>query len=375
MKKRLYSKNILLIDHLLAHYRRDVYDLLDKDTNFNFDFVSGKEYLGVKSIDICGRQNFHTYKYYSFKLFHHQFFFSFGILRYYFTHSRQRIICTGVDFHLIHTIIIFLIHRIILRRKFYWWTHGNDGNQGNLGVNVRRFVYKNSTGILAYSNAGKLNLVKMGVAADRICVVNNSLNNEDYGYLMYNLNESRNSEVFNIIYSGRITSEKRLDFLMKAIYTLKQRSTFKFKCLIIGSGEISSLKGLVKHFNIENEICFLGSKYGKEVDPYFLNSNLMVYPSGIGLSIVHAFSYGIPVVTTDNLKLHRPEFELLEAGENGDLYKEDDDVDLAEKIIKWHDLIINNRNQIIDNCIDSIKKHNYFPQGMKDAIVNFLLKV
>jgi len=98
---------------------------------------------------------------------------------------------------------------------------------------------------------------------------------------------------------------------------------------------LTEIINLAKELNVTDEVDFVGAKYGKEVHSYFLNSDLFVYPGGIGLSALHSLSFGIPILTTDNLSLHFPEFELLKPGFNGDLFMDNSFEDLANKIVKW----------------------------------------
>jgi len=62
---------------------------------------------------------------------------------------------------------------------------------------------------------------------------------------------------------------------------------------------IDSLKKLAKESNVYDNIVFVGEKYGKDNHEYFLRSDVFVYPGAIGLSILHAMSFGLPIITTD----------------------------------------------------------------------------
>jgi glycosyltransferase involved in cell wall biosynthesis len=57
-----------------------------------------------------------------------------------------------------------------------------------------------------------------------------------------------------------------------------------------------------------------------------------VHPGAIGLSIFHAFGYGLPVVTSDRVEIQMPEFETHRDGINGLLYRHGDAQDLASKL-------------------------------------------
>ncbi|HAF28017.1 MAG TPA: hypothetical protein DCG75_03120 [Bacteroidales bacterium] len=361
------SKKVILIEPVLAHYRKDVFNNFLQSQDFDFNIIAGKKYEGVKSL--IGYED-KLLDYFTFKIFNHKFYFLKKSIRYLLKENPDIIICTGIDFHLLHTILIYFIFKTLLRKKFYWWSHANIGSQGKFGFIARSYFYKRSAGIFAYNKEGSKNLLKMGVNENKIKVVNNSLNREDYGYLNYNLFTERKNEKFTILYSGRLTKAKKVELLLKALGLIKARNV-DFECLIIGNGDIETLKVLANELNLKDNVEFLGEKYGKDNDPFFLNSNIYVYPSGIGLSILHSMSYGIPVITTDNLDLHFPEFELLEKGFNGDLFKNNSYEDLANKIMEWKEKITD-REKYINNCISKIETMGYLPEIMTKKVLDFL---
>ena len=359
---------VILIEPVLAHYRKDVFTRFYKTDEFDFEIIAGKNYQGIKSLE----SNFgRLFKHKSFKLFKHRFFYLGGALAYILTKKPKIIISTGIDFHLLHTLLIFVLFRIILRKKFYWWSHATYGNQGSIGVFIRKIIYKSSTGIFSYNHEGKRNLLTMGLKESKIQVVNNSINREDYGFLNYNLEDRITNEEFTILYSGRLNKAKKVDLLIRALAILNEKSV-NFKCNIVGDGNIKEIRGLVKQLKLQNQVELVGAKYGTEVHRYFLESDIFVYPGGIGLSNVHANSYGLPVITSNNYEIHGPEIELLEPTYNGDIYQDGSFEDLADKIIEWKEKIEVSREVYANNCIQRIKKMEYLPDLMYEKVIDFL---
>lgn len=363
---------IILLEHVLAHYRKDVFENLINSPNFSMEIIGGENFKGIKSLG----KPYTSLPYKKMSFLGHDFYYLKGIINYISKKKPDIIICTGFDPHLIHTILIFLVHKIILRKKFIWWTHGTTGKQGYLGFLFRKFFYKNADGFLVYSQEGSDNLLKMNVAADNIKIVGNSLNKEDYGFLNLDLiKESKKSEKkFTILFCGRITPSKKIDILIQSLSILKTNHNIDFKCIIIGGGDTTDLKILTKQLQLENVVEFTGAKYGNETFPYFLNADLFVYPGGVGLSLLQAFSFGLPVITSDNLVLHGPEIELLTPGKNGDFCIDEDSEDFAKTILRWHEKILKNKSEIRENCIDTIKEKRYLPDDMYQTIIEFLNK-
>ena len=359
---------ILLVEHVLAHYRKDVFKAFLSNDYFDFEIIAGKNYQGIKSEESCGT----TFNYLSLKKFEHDFYFLKGAIRYVFSRNPDIIISTGVDFHLIHSLIIFFVFRIFLRKKFYWWSHAGYGNQGRLGCIIRSLIYRSSSGVFVYSNAGRENLVAMKVREQNIVVVNNSLNREDYGFINNDILLPRETGSFSIIFSGRITKAKKVDILIEALKILQNQFQFDFKCVIIGGGDLLQIIKLSKEAGVHEKILFTGEIYGRELHNYFLDADVFVYPGGIGLSCLHALSFGLPVITTDNIYDHGPELELLIPGYNGDMFHNDSPEDLAMKINEWRTKLQVNRNEYRSNCIRRIKELEYLPDLMVNRIMDFL---
>lgn len=59
---------------------------------------------------------------------------------------------------------------------------------------------------------------------------------------------------------------------------------------------------------------------------------VLLSQENIGLSLLHAFGYGLPVVTSDRLDAQNPEIEALRPSQNGLLYRHGDFKALAESL-------------------------------------------
>ncbi|WP_449401094.1 glycosyltransferase family 4 protein [Chryseobacterium wanjuense] len=137
-----------------------------------------------------------------------------------------------------------------------------------------------------------------------------------------------------IISCTRLISKNELDkFLVHFSEILKIHP--KLKWYIIGDGDQRGyLETLVRENNLSENIFFLGEIYSEEVlAPWFLTASVMIHPAAIGLSILHAFGYGLPVITHNDYNYHDSEFSALIEGVNSITYKKDDFKDLVEKTI------------------------------------------
>lgn len=136
-----------------------------------------------------------------------------------------------------------------------------------------------------------------------------------------------------LLFVSRLFDDNRVDVLLKAVAHLKQEFP-AVTAVIVGDGPAeASLRALAAELGIAEHVLFTGPVYEEsELAPFFLSADLFVYPTNLGLSILHAFGYGVPVMAGDLLHAHNPEIEALENGHNGVLFRHLDDVDLADKI-------------------------------------------
>ena len=103
---------------------------------------------------------------------------------------------------------------------------------------------------------------------------------------------------------------------------------------VIGDGpQRGEYERKAKDFGVSERIIWVGATRDQgAMAPWFLSAKMFVYPGAIGLGILHAFSYGLPVVTHGNAGHQMPEFEVMDAGKTGLTFEEDDIKDLCEKI-------------------------------------------
>ncbi|MEZ8107178.1 glycosyltransferase family 4 protein [Vibrio cortegadensis] len=264
------------------------------------------------------------------------------------------------------SLIPSLIKARMLGVKTILWGHGYSKNDSKIRKFLRDSVGRLANGLLFYDYHTADSFIKEGWNKHEIFVAPNSLDQKEIQYAralwlnshdcleQFTIDNSLTDKE-NIIYIGRVYSENRLDLLIHAIKHLKYQNR-SVQLLIIGkeNEHTDELKVLAKRLGVTNDIKWLGAIYDeKEIAPYMLSSSLCCYPSNVGLSVMHAMGYGVPVLTNDNIKSHNPEIYVIDDGINGIFYKENDAVDLANKINEFfisekkHELGINGRRKML----------------------------
>jgi len=111
-------------------------------------------------------------------------------------------------------------------------------------------------------------------------------------------------ESSDVIYCGRLTREKNVELLVRAIGIAAER-TRSLRCLIVGDGaERDSLRRLSHSLNLDNNIVFK-DYVPNQADLFSLmkSSRVFALPStreGFGISLIEANACGLPAVTINH---------------------------------------------------------------------------
>ncbi len=224
------------------------------------------------------------------------------------------------------------------------WTHGLQGEESGMKWMVRAWLYRLSRGLMLYGDYAKQLLISKGFAADRLHVIYNSLDDSAQPRGSETLTQ-HDCETFRrslgidssermICFTGRLQPVKRLPWLLQALNLVVQQGKTVHLVLVGDGSERQKLESLAVELGLARLVHFLGAIYDESRLGLILSaSDLAVVPSGAGLSVMHAFSYGTPVLLHDKVEEHFPEWEAVKDGETGWMYRCDDLYDCAERMI------------------------------------------
>ncbi len=136
-----------------------------------------------------------------------------------------------------------------------------------------------------------------------------------------------------LLFVSRLQERNRTDLLLRAAARL-QGSFAGLRVVVVGDGPCrGALRALGDELGLGEALVMPGAVYGEaEIAPWFCAASVFCYPAFMGLSLLHAFSYGLPVVTGNDLPGHGPEIDALRDGENGLLFKHNDLDDLVRTL-------------------------------------------
>jgi len=261
------------------------------------------------------------------------------------------------------------------RRGFgvIWWGHHQSMNAKPFLVKLRLAVAKFvSDCFLCYTDQGIRMLARNGFNASTTFATGNTVDTELIRKLtlLWDTEKTQKFKESNgiqnkriLLFCGVLRQKSRMDVFFQALKIVCSKKN-DVLLLVIGSGEkLQSCKGQVAELQLTENVRFLG-EIRSQVDlaPWFMSSELFAYGGAIGLSIIHAMAYGLPVIVHGNANLHGPEFEAMHPGVNGLTFRHNDANDMAEKIIS----LLNDKEALKamkKNALETVRR-NYSIESM-----------
>ena len=135
---------------------------------------------------------------------------------------------------------------------------------------------------------------KMGIPLSKVLILHSTINTDKYQPV------PSMEKTYDFIYVGRVSWEKRLDFLIKSFVSVVKTHPLA-KLLIVGDGPLlTNMKNLVDSLNLNNNIYFVGYQF--DVHAWLNKSKYIVLTSeteGLPCSIMEGMSAGLVPLTTN----------------------------------------------------------------------------
>ncbi|TWT47364.1 glycosyltransferase family 4 protein [Botrimarina hoheduenensis] len=267
------------------------------------------------------------------------------------------------------------------------WGHGYSKNDSGLRRWMRDRIARLATVLLFYDERTAAAAIQSGWPADRVFVAPNAIDQTpilaqrdawlaDSEALSRFRREQDLIDRRLLLYVSRFTPENRLELLVDAVDRLRHQQPETLAVMIGGGEEQQRIVQLVQRRKLESFFRFLGPIYDEaKLAPWFLSAEAFVYPAAIGLSLLHAFGYGLPVVTDDNVQGQNPEIIAFQPNTdapdpNGLAYRAGDAADFATTL----DRLLNDatlQNRLASGARRTIEQRYNVPRmvdGMAAAI-------
>jgi len=160
-----------------------------------------------------------------------------------------------------------------------------------------RIILASSDKVIAVSNSVLRHLVSIGVPSEKIAVIPNGVDLEEFNPAV----NSNKDEQINVIFVGRLLPNKGLEYLIEAAKSVVSKRSNGIKFKIIGDGSHKApLENLVKRKGLGNYFDFLGKI--PKVSDVLQDGGIFVRPSlteGMPLTVLEAMSCKLPIIATN----------------------------------------------------------------------------
>lgn len=342
------SNKIAIFQPLIPKYRVPIFQAINSSKSIDLTVYAGESIGSLKAVNdklkfkqvLSPVKTFHLFKFELKSQLHH--------ITVYVKHYDAIIASWDVSY----ITLIFLIIKCKLHKvPIILWGHGYSKNASNWRDCVRNFYGKTCDAVLVYSDTTANKLINSkNYRRKKIFVAQNAISHTDIETAIQYWN-ARPAELekfksthnldpnCSIIFVSRLEKKNKIELMFNALREILKKYK-NARLIIVGEGAYKQkLEEIASKINLLDKVIFTGPIYDEmHLAPWMLCSSIFCYPTNIGLSVHHAFCYGLPVVTTDNFAVQNPEVELITNGENSLLYTDNSWKDMSEK---WDKLISN----------------------------------
>ncbi len=345
-----------MITNIGPHYRLPIYKALSEKLNCDF-YLGDHVTLPIKKFDYAELTN---YKATLKNRFLGDFYWQSNSVRIAFKRYSTYIL-DGEPYCLSSWVILLLCK--LLGKETIAWTHGWYGREGLVKRILKKTFYSLHTKLLIYSDYAISLMEKEGFDRSKMFCIANSMDSDYELELRKSLHPTdvyrehfgNNRPV--IIYCGRIQKWKKLDMILDSVKLLKEQGKLVNVVFIGKDVENVNLDIIAEGKGILDQLWLYGPCYDdKQLSELFYNADVCVSPGNVGLTAIHALSFGCPVITHNDFAYQNPEFEAITPHVTGDFFQKDNVEDLTRKIAEWtclkaeqKDIVRKNAYHEIDN--------------------------
>jgi len=163
---------------------------------------------------------------------------------------------------------------------------------------ARNTLNRDASALVFVSHALKERAVRAGLEDNKARVIYNGVNAETFSLK----EKKRSSGRREILFVGRLSPEKGLQFLLEAFHKVIKKNELQVKLTIVGDGALKdALYEQVDHLKLGDVVNFVDSMPQKDLAKYYWQADLLCLPSlreGFPCVIIEAMACGTPVVAS-----------------------------------------------------------------------------
>jgi N-acetyl-alpha-D-glucosaminyl L-malate synthase BshA len=223
-----------------------------------------------------------------------------------------------------------LFSKIFMKTPYVIWAQGSDIYLPSRFTKLSsKLVLENASTVIALSEDMKRKINDI-CEIDDIVVLPNGIELDKFKDI--SPRKQTNEFKKTILFVGTLRPVKGIDYLIKAMYIIHNKSPFT-NLLIVGDGpEKDKLQTLVHELSLQDCIHFAGKVPNEKIPEYMAQADIFALPSlseSFGIVNIEAMASGLPIVTTNVGGLP----EIVKNGENGFVVEPKNPEVFAEKIL------------------------------------------
>ena len=175
----------------------------------------------------------------------------------------------------------------------------------------------------------------------------------------------------SILFIGRLTAKADFQLLIKALSFFEDSEVITVH--VVGSSSFpSNIKTTLQpnHVNIR----FHGEIYDEKLIADIANQcRLFVYPGMVGLSLIHAMSYGLPAVVHGDYNYHMPEIAAFKNGSTGISFLRNSPESLY-RVLREFMYDLDSLNSMSSNSL-SVVRQSYNSRDMAERLISAISEI
>ena len=214
--------------------------------------------------------------------------------------------------------------------KTVWWGHGWSAGSFGFLAKIRLLIMKSLSDYQLFYTDTEKDLIN----SKNAYALNNGLDSDLYKEIINDVNITRVLPSikgrFDLVFIGRITDKSNFILLLHAL----SKVVGNIHLNVIGTSEnINKYKKEAEKINVSSKITWYGAVFDDiAITKIMMNSHAFVYAGSVGLSLIHAFNYGLPAIIHSSSKYHMPEYAAFSNGINGFNFIENNEESLSKVI-------------------------------------------
>ena len=343
------NPKICMITNIGPHYRYPIFEKISKELGCDF-YLGDKVYLPIKTFNY---KDLSGYKATLTNHFFGKFYWQSNSIKLLFKKYNTYIL-DGEPYCLSSWVILAISK--LLSKHTIAWTHGWYGRESRLKKILKIVFFNLHTKLLVYNEYSiRLMEQEAGISPQKMYCIANSMDSDLEMKVRTKLKDTDiyhnhfNNNYPTIIYCGRIQKWKKLDMILDCMESLNQEGN-PINVVFVGKDvDNVGLDIIAKRKRLDKQVWLYGPCYDDMLlGELFYNAYACVSPGNVGLTAIHALSFGCPIITHNNFAYQNPEFEAIIPGITGDFFEMDNAKDLKNKIEMWtqKDVISRNKTRI-----------------------------